>query len=141
MTKSDKGIVDKDTYFTLGLIQVFKDADVIKRLQIANHPLVSPMAESIKQVMQANTRLQEQLVERDLTIDKLTQEIKDLKMRADDQEQQGRKVSIRVFGIPDETAGSVDDKIHMSGVNMSHIFELFCHSTEKGCQNYCWYQA
>ena len=111
MADSDKDIVDKDTSFTLGLIEAFKDADVIKSLKMAIQPLISPTTESIKQVMQMNTRLQQQLAERDLTIGKLTQEIEDLKVRADDQEQQGRKGSIRVFGIPEETAGSVDDKI------------------------------
>ena len=87
MADSDKDIVDKDTSFTLGLIEAFNDADVIKSLKMAIQPLISPMAESIKQVMQVNTRLQEQLAERDLTIGKLTQEIEDLKVRADDQEQ------------------------------------------------------
>ena len=111
MADSDKDIVEKDTSFTLGLIEAFKDADVIKSLNMAIQPFVSLMTESIRQAMQVNTRLQEQLAERYLTIGKLTQEIEDLKVRADDQDQQGRKGSIRLFGIPEGTAGSVDDKI------------------------------
>ena len=84
---------------------------VKKSLQMAIQPLITPMSDAINQLMQANTCLQHQLAERDQTIGKLTQEIEDLKIRADDTEQQGRKGSVRVFGVPEDTDGTVDEKI------------------------------
>ena len=111
MAGENKDTADRDTSFTLGLIEAFKDADVKKSLQMAIQPLITPMSDAINQLMQANTRLQHQLAERDQSIGKLTQEIEDLKIRADDTEQQGRKGSVRVFGVPKDTDGTVDEKI------------------------------
>ena len=101
MAGENKDTAGKDTSFTLGLIEAFKDADVKKSLQVAIQPLITPMSDAINQLMQANTHLQ--LAERDQTIGKLTQEIEDLKIRADDTEQQGLKGSVRVFGVPEDT--------------------------------------
>ena len=61
--------------------------------------------------MDQNASLKRQLADRDATIDKLNQEVDALKITIDDLEQHGRKGSIRVFGLPEDTPGQVDEKI------------------------------
>ena len=51
------------------------------------------------------------MAEKDATISVLAKKVSDLEIHQDDLEQQGRKDSIRVFGIPEDTSGNTDFKI------------------------------
>ena len=55
--------------------------------------------------------LRAQLAERDETIQQLQDKVQDLEIKIDDLEQHGRKGSIRVFGLPEDSPGSLDDKL------------------------------
>ena len=48
---------------------------------------------------------------KDTSIRALTKYILDLKIKCDDIEQQARKGSIRMFGIPESTPGTTDNKV------------------------------
>ena len=50
------------------------------------------------------------MAEKDATISVLAKKVSDLEIHQDDLEQQGRKDSIRVFGIPEDTSGNTDSQ-------------------------------
>ena len=103
-------MMDDDTY-RLRLVAAFKDEQVVKQLQLALKPLIDPLTQSIQQLMDLNASLRQEIAERDQTISRLTDELEEQKIRFDDLEQHGRKGSIRVFGLPEDTRGTVDEKI------------------------------
>ena len=49
--------------------------------------------------------------EKDTTIRALKTDIQDLQIKCDHIEQQGRKGSIRMFGVPESTPGTTDNKV------------------------------
>ena len=102
--------MDDDT-FRLRLVAAFKDEQVAKQLQLALKPLIDPLSQSIQQLMDLNANLRQEIAERDQTISRLNSELEEQRIRFDDLEQHGRKGSIRVFGLPEETGGTVDEKI------------------------------
>ena len=95
----------------LALLEALDDDAVIKKFQSVLKLLLVPIQDSLQQVMDQNASLKRQLADRDATIDKLNQEVDALKITIDDLEQHGRKGSIRVFGLPEDTPGQVDEKI------------------------------
>ena len=106
----DSTTMDDDTY-RLRLIEAFKDEQVIRQLQLALKPLFDPLQQSIQQLTDLNAHLRQELAKRDQTISCLTQELEAQKIKFDDLEQHGRKGSIRIFGLPEETSGTVDEKV------------------------------
>ena len=97
--------------FKLSLTEALSDEPTIKALQNALQPLFDPLYAAIQQLTDQNSRLKQQNAEKDTIISNLTEEVEALKTAADDQEQQGRKGSMRVFGLPEDTQGQVDEKI------------------------------
>ena len=69
------------------------------------------LEEAIKQANDINLALGMQIADRDTTIESLTQQVSDLTVRYDDLEQQGRKGSIRVFGLPEDDSGTLETKL------------------------------
>ena len=55
--------------------------------------------------------LRAQLADRDATIERLKSHVSNLETKIDDLEQHGRRGSIRVLGLPEETAGTLDEKL------------------------------
>ena len=104
-----EGIDNND--FTLALMQAFQQDCVVKQLQMALRPILSPLEEALNQSNQINAALRQQIAERDVTIQQLTQKVNDLEVRYDDLEQQGRKGSIRVFGLPENDEGTQEKKL------------------------------
>ena len=102
--------MDDDTY-RLRLVEAFKDEQVIRQLQLALKPLFDPLQQSIQQLTDLNAHLRQEITKRDQTISCLTQELEEQKIKFDDLEQHGRKGSIRIFGLPEETSGTVDEKV------------------------------
>ena len=80
-------------------------------MQTALQPLFDPLYAAIQQLTDQNSRLKQQNAEKDSVISNLTEEVEALKTAADNQEQQGRKGSMHVFGLPEDTQGQVDEKI------------------------------
>ena len=80
-------------------------------MKTAIAPLLLPLEEALNT---ANTEIKStksQLAEKDSTITSMAREIADLHVRNDDLEQQGRKGSVRVFGVPETTEGTTDTEI------------------------------
>ena len=101
----------EDTDFTLPLMQAFQQDCVVKQLQLALRPILAPLEEALKQSNEINAALRLHIAERDDTIQRLTQQVSDLEVRYDDLEQQGRKGSLRVFGLPEDDEGTLEDKL------------------------------
>ena len=97
--------------FKLSVTEAFSDEPTIKALQTALQPPFDPLYAAIQQLTDQNSRLKQQNTEKDTIISNLTEEVEALKTAADDQEQQGRKGSMPVFGLPKDTQGQVDEKI------------------------------
>ena len=102
---------DDDSRFTLALMQALQQECVVKQLQMALKQVVAPLEEALKQSNDINAALRRQIAERDATIGNLTQQVAELTVRYDDLEQQGRKGSIRVFGLPEDDGGTLETKL------------------------------
>ena len=91
--------------FKLSLTEALSDEPTIKALQTALQPPFDPLYAAIQQPTDQNSHLKPQNAEKDIIISNLTEEVEALKTAADDQEHQGRKGSMRVFGLPEDTQG------------------------------------
>ena len=60
--------------------------------------------------MDLNAHLRQEITKREQTISCLTQEL-EAQIKFDDFEQHGLIGSIRIFGLPEETSGTVDEKV------------------------------
>ena len=67
--------------------------------------------ETIKTFTNTVSVLKSELAEKDGLIQNLQQEVSHLKTAIDDHEQHGRRDSVRIFGMSEETSGSTDDKV------------------------------
>ena len=98
-----EGIDDND--FTLALMQAFQQDCVVNQLQMALRLILAPLEEALNQSNQINAALRQQIAERDVTIQQLTQKVNDLEVRYD------RKGSIRVFGLPENDEGTLEEML------------------------------
>ena len=102
---------DDDARFELNLMQAFKKTQVAAHFREALAPLIAPLSHALNQNTTEVASLRAQLAERDETIQQLQDKVQDLEIKIDDLEQHGRKGSIRVFGLPEDSPGSLDDKL------------------------------
>ena len=97
--------------FKLHFIESLSDDSIIKKYQEILSPLFKPLEVALKSANAEICQLKSQMAEKDATISALAKKVSDLEIHQDDLEQQGRKSSIRVFGIPEDTPGNTDSKI------------------------------
>ena len=102
---------DDDTAFALYLAKAFQDQSVINQLQMALRPVIAPLEDALKQANDINQSLRRQIAERDDVILKLSKRVDELEVKNDDIQQQGRKGSIRIFGLPEEGQSTLEQKI------------------------------
>ena len=81
--------------------------DIVEMLQ----PMTSVLQRTVEDLQQTMSTLKDTVTRKDAEILSLRQEIRDLKATADDLEQHSRRASIRLFGVPEDTPGSTDDKL------------------------------
>ena len=101
----------EDTGFTLHLVQALKDPQVAAQFRNAMAPLITPLHDALQQNTAQIGILRAQLAERDDTIQNLQSHVQALEIKIDDLEQHGRKGSIRVFGLPEDSPGTLEDKL------------------------------
>ena len=101
----------EDTGFTLQLVQALKDPQVAAQFRNAMAPLITPLQDALQQNTAQIGILRAQLAERDDTIQNLQSHVQALEIKIDDLEQHGRKGSIRVFGLPEDSPGTLEDKL------------------------------
>ena len=95
----------------LSVIKAFTDDAILEKMKTAIAPLILPLKEALNTTNTEIKSMKSQLAEKDSTITSMACEIADLQVRNDDLEQQGRKGSVRVFGVPVTTEGTKDTKI------------------------------
>ena len=97
--------------FKLNFLESLSDDSIIKKYQEIIAPLFKPLEVALKSANAEISQLKSQMAEKDATISALAKKVSDLEIHQDDLEEQGRKASIRVFGIPEDTPGNTDSKI------------------------------
>ena len=95
----------------LSVIEAFTDDAILEKMKTAIAPLLLPLKKALNTANTEIKSMKSQLAEKDSTITSMACEIADLQVRNDDLEQQGRKGSVRVFGVPETTEGTTDTKI------------------------------
>ena len=73
--------------------------------------MTSVLEKAVQDLQQTVSTLKDTVNKKDAEILALRQEVRDLRATADDMEQHSRRASIRVFGVPEDTPGSTDDKL------------------------------
>ena len=82
-----------------------------KKIKSVINPLLTPYEEALSTANAEIKQLKSQMYEKGTTIRALTKDIQDLQIKCDDIEQQGRKGSIRMFGVPESTPGTTGNKV------------------------------
>ena len=87
------------------------DDSFLKKIKSVINPLLTPYEEALSTAYAEIKQLKSQMSEKGTTIRALTKDIQDLQIKCDDIEQQGRKGSIRVFGVAESTPGTTGNKV------------------------------
>ena len=72
---------------------------------------VTPLEETLRQLNETNAALRRHIADRDDKIQKLEDRVAELEVKNDDLEQQGRKRSIPIFGLPEHGDGPLEQKL------------------------------
>ena len=116
---------DEDAKFELQLMQALQNPLVAAQFRDAIAPLITLLKDALCQNTAQVASLRAQLVERDEIIDNLQSHVRDLEIKIGDLEQQGRKGSIRVFGLPEDNPGTLDEKLlTLFNQNMKMVIPL-----------------
>ena len=103
---------DKDsTAFKLSLQESLLDPTIVEHYQKIFKPMLAPIQDALHQSNQLVDSLRKQIQAKDEEITILRSEVTNLKVKYDDLEQHGRRGSMRIFGVPEHTKGTVDDKV------------------------------
>ena len=105
--------------FKLSTLATLEDEAVIERYRLIFEPmfktLLDPVTQKLTDTVQALSQtvqvLKKEGEEKEKRIQVLEREITHLKLAIDNHEQHGRRDSIRIFGLSEQTSGSTDDKV------------------------------
>ena len=112
MAGKDGNDCGDNRYFTLAVLQVFQQDFVVQQLQKIFRSSIAPLEDALRQMNETNVALRRQIADhRDETIRKLEDWVTELELRHEDNEQQGRKGSIRIFGLPGQGQGTLEQKL------------------------------
>lgn len=124
--------------FTKSLLAALEDNLVAERFRLILQPAIDSVTDSLKQTIgdlqQAVGVLQDTVKTKNAEIAALRKEVHSLRDHADALEQHSRRGSVRVFGIPENTPGTTDQKllhlfnekmqikppIHLDDIEVSH---------------------
>ena len=104
---------------TTQFLEALEHPDVVNRFQLMLEPmfkahldpLSSQLKETVKTLPQTVTTLKAEVKAKDDCIRALQDNVEELQTRVDDLEQQGRKDSVRIFGLPEVDSGTTDEKV------------------------------
>ena len=99
------------TSFLLQLSEALDDGQIAQKFQSIMSPLLKPVMDALNQCNTIIESLQGQLKAKDAHIADLQKKVDDLELQVEGLEQQGRRGSMRIFGIPEDTPGTLDDKV------------------------------
>ena len=104
--------------FRKNFLDALENTDVGERLQLVLEPvftkhlepLTKKLSDTVAILSQTVTSLEKEVEAKDRIISDLRKDVTALQCQLVDIEQHGRKESIRVFGLPETTAGTTDEK-------------------------------
>ena len=102
---------DLKTVVKLSVLEAFTESETLEKVQKVMAPLLLPYKEALNTAAQEIDSLKTKMADKDQIIQKLTRQVEDIETKYDDLEQHGRKGSVRVFGIPENTTGNTDTKV------------------------------
>ena len=96
--------------FTLTILQAFQQDCVAQHLQKVVKSSIDPEV-ALRQMNETNTALCRQIADRNETMRERDYRVTELELKSDDNEQQGRKGSISIFGLPEQGQGTLEQKL------------------------------
>ena len=105
--------------FTQFFLAALEDTNVVERFRLILQPTIdekldpvtNALKDTVKDLQQTVGSLQTTIKRKDDEIQALKREVSELHTRVDNLEQHSRRASVRVFGVPEDTPGSTDDKL------------------------------
>ena len=105
--------------FKPSFLAALEDEEIVERYKLIFEPMfktlmlpvTSKLTDTVAMLSQSITSLKKEVEEKDSIIRELQGSVSRLQVTVDDLEQHGRRESMRVFGLPETTPGSTDDKV------------------------------
>ena len=105
--------------FKSSFLAALEDQEVVERYKLIFEPLLkslvltmtNKLSDTVTALTQTFSRLKNELAEKDSIIRELRSDVSHLQIAVEDLEQHGRKDSMRIFGMPENTPGSTDEKV------------------------------
>ena len=116
MAETDSKVVSIDTddlkvLIKISVLEVFSEDVTMEKLKSCMASLLEPYQDALVKANSDITSLKSQVADKETTIQKMSDQISELEQKYDDLEQHGRKGSVRIFGVPENTAGNTDTKV------------------------------
>ena len=105
--------------FKSSFLAALEDQEVVERYKLIFEPLLlslvlpltNKVSDTVTVLTQTISSLKNELAEKDSIIRALRSDVSHLQIAVEDLEQHGRKDSMRIFGMPENTPGSTDEKV------------------------------
>ena len=116
MAETDYKVVSIDTddlkvLIKISVLEAFAEDVTMEKLKSCMASLLEPYQDALVKANSDITSLKSQVADKEKTIQKMSDQISELEQKYDDLEQHGRKGSVRIFGVPENTAGDTDTKV------------------------------
>ena len=116
MAETDSKVVSLDTddlkvLIKISVLEAFSEDVTMEKLKSCMASLLEPYQDALVKANSDITSLKSQVADKETTIQKMSDQISELEQKYDDLEQHGRKGSVRIFGVPENTAGDTDTKV------------------------------
>ena len=116
MAETDSKVVTIDTddlkvLIKISVLAAFPEDVTMEKLKSCMASLLEPYKDALVKANSDITTLKSQVADKETTIQKMLDQISELEQKYDDLEQHGRKGSVRIFGVPENTGGDTDTKV------------------------------
>ena len=97
--------------FKIFFLEALSDDTVVKKQQAVLRPVVDRLSNALDEIVKSNQILKKRLEEKDAEIGALNKQVATLELKVDAMEQWGRKGSVRIHGLSEDTEGTVEQKV------------------------------
>ena len=97
--------------FKIFFLEALSDDTVVKKQQAVLRPVVDRLSNALDEIVKSNQVLKKRLEEKDAEIGALNKQVATLELKVDAMEQWGRKGSVRIHGLSEDTEGTVEQKV------------------------------
>ena len=89
--------------FKIFFLEALSDDTVVKKQQAVLRPVVDRLSNALDEIVKSNQVLKKRLEEKDAEIGALNKQVATLELKVDAMEQWGRKGSVRIHGLSENT--------------------------------------